>query len=244
MDKIFAELHCHTVASQHAYSTISEYAVDARKKGIGYIAITDHGPALPDGCHIWHFDNLKAVPDIIDGVTILRGVEANIVSYAGELDINRGVLEKLDWVIASLHPDVICPASKKEHTMCWERVAENPNIDVIGHSGDPRFDFDHETACRAFAKYGKIVEINNHSGSARKGSLEKCAEIVRCCDKYDVPVIITTDAHHVSQMGIYNDAMKVVESSCIRKELVLNLNSNKKALLKKLSEITGRHFIE
>ena len=32
------------------------------------IAITDHAPAIPDGAHPWHFQNLKAIPREIYGV--------------------------------------------------------------------------------------------------------------------------------------------------------------------------------
>lgn len=241
MYKVIAEPHCHTLVSHHAYSTIGEYAADARSKGIEFVAITDHGPLLPDGAHLWHFDNLyKAIPEQINGVYILRGAEANIVSHEGALDIDATLLSKLDWVIASYHPDAIEPGTKSQHTKCWEMIAENPHVDVIGHCGDPRFGFDHEVVCKAFAKHGKIVEINNHSPLARPGSFELCVEIIKACGKYGVPVVVTTDAHHVSKMGIYDEAFKVLEASGIDKALVLNLERDRFA--EKASAVSGRAF--
>lgn len=36
------DLHMHTVASTHAYSTLSDYIAEAKRKGIKLFAITDH----------------------------------------------------------------------------------------------------------------------------------------------------------------------------------------------------------
>ena len=38
------DLHMHTVASTHAYSTLHDYIAEAQQKGIKLFAITDHGP--------------------------------------------------------------------------------------------------------------------------------------------------------------------------------------------------------
>lgn len=40
-----ADLHCHTVASTHAYSTVGELAQAAASQGLSAVACTDHGPA-------------------------------------------------------------------------------------------------------------------------------------------------------------------------------------------------------
>ena len=41
------DTHCHTIASGHAYSTLSELVQAASKKGLELIAITEHGPSMP-----------------------------------------------------------------------------------------------------------------------------------------------------------------------------------------------------
>lgn len=45
------DLHMHTVASTHAYSTLSDYIAEAKRKGIKLFAITDHGPDMEDTPH-------------------------------------------------------------------------------------------------------------------------------------------------------------------------------------------------
>ena len=41
-------------------------------------------------------------------------------------------------------------------------MIKNPNIDVIGHPGDPRFPIDIK-AVAAAKEYGTLLEINNNS---------------------------------------------------------------------------------
>lgn len=41
------DLHMHTVASTHAYSTLHDYIAEAKRKGIKLFAITDHGRIWP-----------------------------------------------------------------------------------------------------------------------------------------------------------------------------------------------------
>ena len=59
--KFLTDLHIHTVASGHAYSTIEEIARAAGEKGLEIIAITDHTAGMPGGAHDFHFQNLGVV---------------------------------------------------------------------------------------------------------------------------------------------------------------------------------------
>ena len=80
--KIIADTHTHTVASTHAYSTLLENVQYAKKAGLRAIAITDHGPSMPDAPHMWHFSASNIVPKQIDFVSVLFGVEANIIDFS------------------------------------------------------------------------------------------------------------------------------------------------------------------
>ena len=55
--KFIADTHIHSIASNHAYSTIMENIEAARQKGLVYMAMTEHGPKMPDAPHIWHCVN-------------------------------------------------------------------------------------------------------------------------------------------------------------------------------------------
>ena len=65
--RLLADLHTHTIASGHAYSTLTENVRAAAMAGLELIAITDHGPSVPQGAHPWYFWNLKVAPSVLDG---------------------------------------------------------------------------------------------------------------------------------------------------------------------------------
>ena len=44
---IIADLHTHTIASTHAYSTVTEMVQAAAAKGLYALAITDHARTMP-----------------------------------------------------------------------------------------------------------------------------------------------------------------------------------------------------
>ena len=84
---IIADTHCHTLASTHAYSTLSEMVHAAAVKGLYAIAITDHGVAMPGAPGKWYFQNLVVVPHKLEGVLVLRGEECDVVDYDGNTDL-------------------------------------------------------------------------------------------------------------------------------------------------------------
>lgn len=90
------DMHTHTIASTHAYSTITENCQWAEKYGMKGIAMTDHAMKMPDSPHIWHFVNLGILPRKINGITVLGGIEANVVSDDGELDTSEICFQDLN----------------------------------------------------------------------------------------------------------------------------------------------------
>ena len=220
--KIFADTHCHTIASTHAYSTVVENVVAAKKKGLKAIAITDHAPAMPDAPHIWHFENLTTIPRKIDGITVLRGAEVNICDYDGGLDLSDAMLKSLDWVVASLHAPVCPPSTEENVTRTYLKIAENPYIDVIGHSGQEKFKYDYEKVIPYFKECGKIVELNEGSARVRRDSFENCIQIAKLCKKYNVPVVVNSDAHFASVVGEFTRTLDMLDEIDFPEELVIN----------------------
>ncbi|MCI8497058.1 MAG: phosphatase [Clostridiales bacterium] len=225
--QIQADMHIHSVASTHAYSTVTEIAAAAAELGLKAVALTDHGCALPDAPHIWHFDNLRIIPDMICGVRVYRGVEANILNTAGEIDIPKYALDRLEWVVASMHLQTAKFSTQEEVTEAWLNVAKNPYVDVIGHCGTPQYVFDYERVIPEFGRNGKIVEINNASFLMRKNSVDHCREIARLCKKYEVPVIVDSDAHYHALVGRVDRALHMLEEIDFPQELIMNLDYNR-----------------
>ena len=56
--KIELDVHTHTIASGHAFSTLQEMAQAAADKGLKVLGITEHSPGIPGTCHPIYFRNL------------------------------------------------------------------------------------------------------------------------------------------------------------------------------------------
>ena len=78
---IIGDFHTHTLASQHAYSTINEMVQASREHGFKAIAITDHAPEMLDGCIAHHFLCMSGLPDWIGDFRLYKGSEVNIKSF-------------------------------------------------------------------------------------------------------------------------------------------------------------------
>ena len=220
--KIIADTHTHTQPSGDAFSTIMENIAVAKEKGLKFICMTEHVNSVPRSVPEAFLKKLYLIPKHFQGIRLVRGVETNIINYDGLLDVSSDTLNSLEWVIASLHTEVIEPASKYEHTKCWEAIAENPLVDVIGHCGDPQYSFDIEPVVKRFAKFGKIVEINNHSFESRKGASEICEQVAKMCMKYSVPVVVGSDAHFAGSVGEFSLALNMLKKISFPEELILN----------------------
>lgn len=220
--RIETDTHTHTVASDHAYSTVLELAEFASRKGLTAIAVTDHGPALPDGAHEWHFTNLRSLPPVIRGVRVLHGIEANIVDFEGNLDIPQELQRRLDWVIASFHAPACAPGGVEDHTRAYLKLAENPLVDVIGHSGSDDYLYDYERVLPVFKAKNKLVEINSHSFSVRRGCPENCRRIARICREQEIPVVVNSDAHSCFSVGDVGEALEMLRSIDFPARLIVN----------------------
>lgn len=239
--KLIADTHTHTVLSGHALSTVLENAVFARKAGFHFLVVSDHATAIPGAPKPVYFESLPDVlPRSFEGVYLLSGCEANVVSAEGELDLSDKVIERLDVVIASMHIQAFPPSTPEIHTKTWLAVCDNPNVDILGHLGDERFSFDHEAVVRRCAETGKVIEINSHSFSARPGSKTNCPLIAKLCARYGVPVVISSDAHFSSSIGDFKDAVAMLEAIGFPEELILNADFERFAAF--AHRKTGRNF--
>lgn len=61
----------------------------------------------------------------------------------------------MEVVIASFHTACLVPGTKEEHTNAYLKVAENPLVHIIGHSGSAEFLYDYEKVIPVFKKMVK-----------------------------------------------------------------------------------------
>lgn len=226
--ELVADLHIHTVASGHAYSTILENAQAAAAKGLAMIAMTDHGPAMPGGPHAYHFSNQRIIPDELYGVRVLKGIEANIMDHEGRLDLDEKRLARLDIVLAGLHTYCAPYGSPAENTTMLINAMRNPWVDVIVHPGNPEYAVDELAVVQAAVEYDVALEINNSSLSgARKGSGPHCGNIACLAKRYGAKLIVGTDSHFALSVGEFEAARQLLAANAVTADMVLNTSVDK-----------------
>ena len=223
--KDIMDLHTHTTASGHAYNTLYEMARSASEKGLTLFGSTDHAPKMPGTCHEFYFINFKVIPRTLFGVKILMGSELNILDYTGRIDLREGILERLDYTIASIHEPCYKCGTVAENTNAYLGAIKNPYVKIIGHPDDGRYEIDYPALVQGAREYGKVLELNNHSlepSCFRQGAKENDTEMLKLCMKYQVPVVMSSDAHFDSAINEFESARSLLEELDFPEELVLN----------------------
>ena len=226
MKKYLLDMHTHTVASGHAYNTINEMAHAAARTGLELLGITEHSRTMPGTCHEFYFQKQKNACRRIEGVELCLGVELNIISYNGDVDMEESLLREMDVVIASIHNNIgYTSGSEAENTNAIVEAIKNPLINIIGHPDDSRVPLNYEEIVAASGEYGTLLEINNSSltpGSFRTDPEKNDIKILELCKQFQVPVIIGSDAHAEDKVGSHQYALKLIEQTGFPEELLLN----------------------
>lgn len=220
---VIADLHTHTVASTHAYSTITEMVESAKQKGLYALAVTDHGMTMVGAPDEIYFRNLHVLPDYMDGVRVLKGIEANIADYEGKLDADNRLLRHLEWVVASLHSITITgEPDVNKCTQAYLAVCDNPYVNVIGHSGSDYYAYDYETVVKRCAQTSTLIEINSSAIRNGRSNINNCAKIAQLCKKHNARVVIDSDAHILNDVANVPESLKLLEDINFPAELVVN----------------------
>ncbi|EAQ35277.1 putative DNA polymerase beta family protein [Nitrobacter sp. Nb-311A] len=164
-------LHCHTTASDGT-ETLETMAEATRKRGFDYFGVADHsqsahyaGGLSLDEIATQHEEAGRLNKRYGNQFRILKGLEADILAD-GSLDYPDSILEKFDFVVASVHSRF--KMTKKEQTDRIIRAIKNSHTTIIGHMTGRQlqrrlgYEIDVEKILRVCAKYGVAIEINAH----------------------------------------------------------------------------------
>ncbi|MGM9758903.1 MAG: phosphatase [Parabacteroides sp.] len=222
---IALDVHTHTVASGHAYSTLQEMVRAAADKHLQILGITEHAPSIPGTCDLIYFRNLYIVPRELYGVQLLLGAELNILDSQGRIDMDESYMPMLDIKIAGIHSLCFQHGTIEENTQGMIGAIRNPYVNIISHPGDGTAQLLFEPIVLAAKESGTLLEINNHSlhperhkQDARKNNLE----ILRLCKQYEVPVILGSDAHISFRIADYSNIYPLLQETEFPEELIVN----------------------
>lgn len=200
---IRGDLHLHSQWSDGAAS-IGDIVNRAIEKGYSYVAITDHSQSLKIARGLSperlaeQYDYIDRLNKELEGITVLKGVEVDILARGG-LDFDDRVLEEADVVVASVHSGF--RQSREVITARIMEAVENRHVDIIGHltgrilGHREAYDLDVERVLEEAGKAGKIMEIN-----ASPDRLDLNERHTRMAVDFGARIAINTDAHDIKRM--------------------------------------------
>lgn len=226
------DLHTHTMASIHAYSTLTENAREAKKNGLEILGVSDHGYGMPHTTLPEYWMNLTVIPPYLEGVRILRGIEMNLCDMQGHL-FEEDLLGTTDYVIASLHGNIFDFGEKRstDFTPVYlEALKRYPQINIIGHPDDDRYPIDYEALVKACKTHHVAMEVNCSSldeNSFRKNAEKNQRRYLALCKEYEVPIIVNSDAHMSTSVGQFSLAEELLSELHFPEEQIINTSWDK-----------------
>ena len=236
--KIIADLHTHTTASRHAYSTLKENIEQAMLTDLEYLGVSDHTPGMPNTTCEGYFHNLKVIKESINGMRVLKGAEANILDVRGQIDLPTEILSRLDYVIASLHDLVIEDMGIAANTQAVIQAMRNPYVKIIGHPDDSYFALDYKALATAAKSSGVALELNNSSltpNSSRTGGCENALKLLEQCELAKASIMVGSDSHVWYDIGEFRYALSLLKQVGFPESLVINSDSTRFETFMKLS---------
>jgi len=198
------DLHTHTLETD-GRDTIEEMAEAARRRGLKYLAITDHSQRVTMA-HGLDPQRLLAQWEQIDrlneqlgrGFTLLKGIECDILEKGG-LDLPDDVLAQADWAVASIHY-----GQRQPRDQITKRIVDalaNPHVCCIAHptgrllNKREAYEVDMDAVFAAAARHGKMLELNSNP-------MRLDLDDVACAaaKSYGIPIVIATDAHQTESL--------------------------------------------
>lgn len=227
---LYGDYHTHTTYSRHKHGkgTVLENASVASNKGLKQIAITDHGFNHQFyGIRRKDIGNLRE--DILNarevtGVDILLGVEANLISLDGNVDVREEDFEFLDIFLMGYHRLVKTTTFKDKVRLNWandmakifkpslEVINRNTTaflkaldkypIDILTHL-NYGFQIDTIAVAKMAKQKGVYVELNGKRINFTDDEILTMAS-------EGVKFIVDSDAHRPERVGEVNNGLNII----------------------------------
>ncbi len=236
--KLTGDYHTHTNYT-HGTGSVEDSVRQAEKIGLRQVAITEH--SYKGWNHIKPGDLPKIKHDIEEArskysVDVLYGIEANLMSRNGDIDISDEELKDMDIVVLGCHkhshakliekikfflPNLLIKnPSKKQierNTMAYLKAMDKHRINVLAHLGYAGCRVDCERLAIECAKRNIYIEFNGKRINFTKSDIEKML-------KTDVKFIINSDAHNPLNVGRNHRAFNLIEKYKIPLDRIVNID--------------------
>lgn len=240
--KLFADYHTHTRYSD-GRGTPAQNIEAAAGRGLVEVAITDHGPrgigigvSGPE-TFLTIKEEVAGLAPLLPEIKALVGAEAAVISRDGRIDLPREIIDRLDLLIAGLHPyympenleDALLytlpnlaarfnrSARKKMRSANTKALVEtiySYPVDIISHP-DLMLPVDVDELARACAGKETALEVNTGHNYNKE-------EIVRSAARWGARLAINSDAHYPETVGELASGLALVERLRFPAEMVIN----------------------
>ena len=242
---LLADYHTHTRFSRrgHGKGTIEDNVRAAYEKGLSQVAITDHG--FNQKLYGVRRKDIPLVKKQIEDakemypIDVLLGVEANIISSNGDIDIVPEDMEDLDILLCGFHrlvkstnrreqlkfvfKNIMCElfhhTSKKQrvkNTNAYINAMRKYDIDVLTHLNHA-CKVDVEKVARVAKETNTLIELNGK----RLGMTD--AEILTCLE-IGCKFVINSDAHSPNRVGECHRGLEAALRLRIPDSAIVNYN--------------------
>jgi DNA polymerase (family X) len=225
IEVILGDFHVHTTVSGDGRSPLEDVIAAAKARGYRALAITEHAEGTLSGVGrdalLEQRQRFRAVQaELGDSMRLLHGVELNI-GPEGELDYDLEFRQGFDWCLASVHSHF--ELDRVAQTRRVMKAMLDPSVRMIGHLSARMIghragiDLELDAVFEAAEKTGTALEIN---GALPR--LDMSVEALRRVRARDVPLVLTSDAHHSSELERIRFAALNAERASIDPDRVVN----------------------
>jgi len=201
----------------------------ARERGWSYIGITDHSQAafyasgMSRDRVLGQHAEIDALNAARSDVRVLKGVEADILAD-GSIDYGDELLERFDYVIASVHSRFSMDAAAMTARVL--RALDDPHLTILGHPTGrlllerDAYPLDVEAVLAKAAEVGAAVELN-----ADPHRLDLDWRHLPRAQALGVPVAIGPDAHSTRGLDYMATGIGIARKGGLAAGDVLNTRS-------------------
>ncbi len=225
MGALSGDFHVHTSLSGDGRSSLEEMVSEARARGYGVLALTDHAEGTLSGVGrealLEQREQVRALQrELGDSMRLLHGVELNI-GPEGELDYDAEFRKSFDWCVASVHSHF--ELGRDAQTQRVLRAIKDPSVRMIGHltarmiGGRPPIELDLPAVLEAARDTQTALEIN---GALPR--LDPALDALKQGASLGVTFLLTSDAHHTQELALTDFAARHAERARLPRELVAN----------------------
>ncbi len=228
LQDLVGDLHAHTTATDGRHG-LKEMADAARRRGLRYLAITDHSRRLTMARGLTPA-RLSTQMDAIDrsnrsltDIRLLKGIEVDILED-GALDLPDEVLGRLDLVVGAVHS--LFKLSKQKQTDRILKAMDHPHFSILAHpSGrligrrEP-YDVDLPRIIRKARERGCFLEVNAHP--ERLDLTDLHCQMAR---EEGVLLAVNSDAHSTGDLDDRRYGIGQARRGWLQKSDVLNTRS-------------------